>query len=203
MPACPPPPGRAHLEPQQELAWPILPGTGGPSPCTRDAAQPATARMGSGVLMAVAGQRCLARPCLLPALPCASTAPSCSLWWLLAPTDQHSDPNGKWEGPWGGPGVGVLSTMAMSALHWGAQSRTQQRGRTTSLHLLPTLCLVQPTMQVAAFAPRALCRLQSAQLGVHHDPRWLHSCFPAGPPPAYTHARAGSSSGAGLCSSPC
>ena len=97
------------------MAWPILPGTGGPSPCTKEAAQVVTARMGSGVPLPVplpvAGQCCSGRVCLLSALLSASTALSCCLWRLLAPADQHSEPNGHWGG---GPG---------RALRWGFSPR--------------------------------------------------------------------------------
>lgn len=134
-----PSPGGAHLEPQQQLAWPILPGRGGPWPCSEEGAQPATARLGSGVL--VLWQRCWARGCLLPAPLRASTALPCCLWWPWAPRDQRSEPNGKWAGPAGrgwGPlqygraclapgspaqdragGKGHLPAPAASALPWG------------------------------------------------------------------------------------
>ena len=98
-----PSPGGAHLELQQQQAWPILPGRGGPWPCTEEGAQPATGRLGSGVL--VLWQRSWARGCLLPAPLRASTALPCCLWWPWAPRDQRSEPNGKWAEPGGaGPG---------------------------------------------------------------------------------------------------
>lgn len=67
---------------------------------------------------------------------------SCSVWWLLAPTDPPS--NGHWCGAEEGTGTGLLSSMASVCLAQGAQSWTQVRGNVTSLHLLPELCLLQP-----------------------------------------------------------
>lgn len=73
----------AHLEPQQQMAWPIPPRTGGPSPCTKDMDQSLTLKMESGVL----GQCCLARHhLLLPVLLCASSALSCQLQPTNIPT---------------------------------------------------------------------------------------------------------------------
>lgn len=69
----------------------------------------------------------------------ASTAPSCYFWWLVAPTDQQSQSNGNWKGPREGTGLGILSSVAMSALHWEAPRWTQPKGRTASLHLLPVV----------------------------------------------------------------
>ena len=97
--------------------------------------------------------------------------------------------------------LGVLSSMALAVLPRAAQSRAEQRGSTPSLRLLPVVCLLQPGMQFAPNAPGVLCWLQVAQLRVHHHPRALHSCFPAGSPPAHTAPGACSSPGPGLCSS--
>ena len=97
--------------------------------------------------------------------------------------------------------LGVLSSMALAVLRWGAQSRTEQRGSTPSLRLLPVVCLLQPGMHLAPVAPGVLCWLQVAQLRVHRDPRALHSCLPAGSPPAHTAPKASSCPGPALCSS--
>ena len=129
MPACPRAAGGAHLEPQQQLAWPIPPGTGGPSAHSKDAAQPATARMGSGVLVAVSGQCCSGRACLLAALLRASTAPSCCLWWLLAPAAQHSEPNGQWGGQWGGQCGGGSLQSGHGCLALGSPEQDTAEGK--------------------------------------------------------------------------
>lgn len=161
--------------------------------------------MGSGMLVLVPRQPCSARTCFLPALLRANAALSClssvsgscglQLSTALAPVESGQGH--------GGQGEGLLSTRTMSVLHWGPQSRTQQKGRTTFLHLLPMLCLLQHRMQLDFFAPRTRCWLQIGQLGVHHDPRCVHRCFTAECPPAYTPARAFFAPGARLCSSPC
>lgn len=76
------------------------------------------------------------RPCFLLALLPASTAPSCCHGWLLAPSEQCSNPKRKCKWPWEGSGPGVLSSMAVSFLLYRTQSRIQPKGRTTSLNLL-------------------------------------------------------------------
>ena len=147
--ACPRAPGRAHLEPQQQLAWPILPGPGGPSAGSEDARQAARARTGSGVLVPVPGQRCWARGCLLRAAAWPQS------WVLLARgaagcNCQQWDPNGQWAGPGGGAGPRAVPRWGRGgrpggsagafwpALLWGSTGR---RGVPRTPSLFPNLSI--------------------------------------------------------------
>jgi len=93
------------------------------------------------VLVAVPGQRCSARACLFLALLRASRARCCCLRGLLAPTDQDSDPNGKWEGP-GQAREGRFSSAGHVCLALGSSERDTAEGKdhlpAPAAHALPS-----------------------------------------------------------------
>lgn len=83
--------------------------------------------------------------------------------------------------------IWALSGTSMSLLYWGSQSWTQQskcglrsaeeRGRITSLPLLPILCLRQPRMPLASLCHRCSW-LAPVHLGAHQDQHRSVICSP-------------------------